>query len=223
VVLHIISFQIISEVDEYRRIFGGCEREIFVNDVNVIRKAMREKRNALTTNIRQEFSEKIATQFKKIKDIHQYKNIGAYMAFDGEVDLNNIIDFCWKENKKIFLPRLNSQNKILTFCEYTSVTALAPNQFGIGEPENKSEVDVKMLDIILIPLTAFDKSGHRLGMGQGYYDHTLQGITRRPPLNRPLYIGVGYAFQEVEALVPQPHDVRLNGVLTEHGLTLTKS
>ena len=195
----------------------------FVNDVNVIRRVMREKRNALTTNIRQEVSEKIAAQFKKIKDIHQYKNIGAYMAFDGEVDLKNIIDFCWKENKKIFLPKLNSQRKTLTFCEYTSAAALIPNQFGIGEPENKNEVDVKMLDIILIPLTAFDKSGHRLGMGQGYYDHTLHGITRRVPLNLPLYIGVGYAFQEVEAMVLNPHDVRLDGVLTEHGFRLTKS
>ena len=194
-----------------------------MKDLNTIRKVMREKRNALTENIRQDVSEKIAAQFKKIKDIHHYNNIGLYMAFDAEVDLKNIIDFCWKENKRAFLPKLNSQNKTLMFCEYRSAEKLMPNRFGILEPQNDNNIDIAQLDMILIPLTAFDKSGHRLGMGQGYYDRTLSGIVRREPFNTPIYIGVGYAFQEVEALVPHPQDVRLDGVLTPEGFRLTKS
>ncbi|MDX2164744.1 MAG: 5-formyltetrahydrofolate cyclo-ligase [Gammaproteobacteria bacterium] len=194
-----------------------------MSDVNAIRKLMREKRNALTASLRQEASQKIAEEFQKIKNMDQYKNIGAYMAFDGEIDLKNMMDYCFAENKKIFLPKLDSQHKTLMFFEYSSSDKLIPNRFGILEPQHKNPVGINQLDIILIPLTAFDKTGHRLGMGQGYYDHTLQGITRRPPFNTPIYIGVGYAFQEVEALAPHSHDVRLDGVLTEHGLRLTKS
>lgn len=184
---------------------------------------MREKRNALTPHFRETASEKIVDQFKQIKHLENYHHIGLYMAFDGEMDLKNIIAYCRENNKTLFLPILHPEKKVLRFCEYRSDEKLVPNRFGILEPGECQGVEVSQLDMVLLPLTAFDKAGHRLGMGQGYYDHTLKDVVRVPANPLPLYIGVGYAFQEVEPLAPHPHDVRLDGVLTEEGFWLTKS
>ncbi len=181
---------------------------------------MRAQRKGLTNSFREEVSIQILNYFRQLNNIHNYKNIGVYSAFEGEVDLNVIIHWCWKNNKNTYLPKLQPENKILQFCEYASDSKMGLNKFGILETLETSSLAVDKLDLILIPLVAFDKRGHRLGMGKGYYDRTL-GSVDRLSTPTPIYIGVGYAFQEVEALAPHSHDVRLDAVLTEKGLLLT--
>lgn len=193
-----------------------------MNELNYFRKLMREKRNALTKEFCERASQALIINFKKLKNLDKYNAIGIYSAFDGEIDLKDVINFCRHENKKIFLPKLNnfknSENKKLIFCEFNSETTLIKNKFGIDESVSDVCVEASALDLLLLPLTAFDKQGHRLGMGQGYYDATLHGLKKMPFL-----VGVGYAFQEVDALTPHPKDVRLDAILTEKALRLTKS
>jgi 5-formyltetrahydrofolate cyclo-ligase len=172
---------------------------------------MREKRNALTKEFREEASRKLLNNFKKLNNINDFNNIGVYFSFDGEMDLKNIINYCWQENKKCFLPKIiNTENKKLIFCEYHSKTKLIKNKFGIPEPVGAVGVEVEDLELILLPLTVFDSHGHRLGMGQGYYDLTLQNLKNPPKL-----VGIGYNLQHVESLIPSPTDVTLDAVITE--------
>ena len=193
---------------------------------------MREKRNALTTEFREDASHKLLDNIKKLKNIDNYTKIGVYYAFDGEMDLKYVINYFWEKNKKCFLPKLNNfknnkdeknnkynksagdsrDNKIKTliFCEYGSHTILEQNRFGIPEPKDGEGVEARELDLILLPLTAFDSQGHRLGMGQGYYDATLKKLKNPPKL-----VGIGYNFQQVESLIPGPTDVKLDAVITE--------
>jgi 5-formyltetrahydrofolate cyclo-ligase len=179
-----------------------------MGDLNYLRKIMREKRNALTTEFREEASKKLLLNFKKLNNFNNYNNIGVYYAFDGEIDLKYIIQYCWSHHKKCFLPVL--KNKALMFCEYGPTTSLVKNKFGISEPEGGDCVEVSALDVVLLPLTAFDSHGHRLGMGQGYYDLTLFGLK-----NPPKRVGIGYNLQCIEGLVPRSRDVTLDAIITE--------
>ena len=73
----------------------------------------------------------------------------------------------------------------------------------------------KKMDVILLPLLGFDASGTRLGQGGGHYDRAL-AFARRG--RRPLFVGYGYSAQQCDALPREPHDVRLDAVITEKGL-----
>lgn len=142
-----------------------------MNELIILRKLMRDKRNALTKKNREDASQKLLNNFKKLKNIDNYKAIGMYYAFDGEIGLENIIHYCWAENKKCFLSVINNyETKKLIFCECSPQTKFIKNKFHIPEPHGEKCVEADVLDLILLPLTAFDKTGHRLGMGQGYYD-----------------------------------------------------
>jgi len=74
------------------------------------------------------------------------------------------------------------------------------------------------LDLILLPLVAFDKSGHRLGMGGGYYDRTLAFLAHRRLWRKPHLLGTAYQFQQLETLPTQPWDIPLDGIATEQGV-----
>ena len=71
------------------------------------------------------------------------------------------------------------------------------------------------MDVILLPLLAFDRQGHRLGTGGGWYDASLAFLRTVPRPAAPLLIGIGYAFQEVESIVTEPWDVDLDYVATD--------
>jgi 5-formyltetrahydrofolate cyclo-ligase len=89
---------------------------------------------------------------------------------------------------------------------------LRDNRYGIAEPA--SGMRAARLDLIVLPLVAFDAQGHRLGMGGGYYDRLLARTRRGGPRR------VGYAFsaQQADALPHEAHDAKLDAVATERGL-----
>jgi 5-formyltetrahydrofolate cyclo-ligase len=85
--------------------------------------------------------------------------------------------------------------------------------FGIFQPSSDApEVDP---DIVLVPLAAFDRAGHRIGYGRGYYDRTLQNLRASKKIT---VIGLAFAVQEIETVPRLPHDEQLDCVLTERGL-----
>ena len=98
----------------------------------------------------------------------------------------------------------------LDFHHVPDGEVLAPGSFGIPEPLESWPRAVP--DVLLVPLLAFDSSGHRLGYGGGFYDRTL-ALLKVPA------IGIAYAGQQVASLPYAAHDRRLNAVLTERGLT----
>jgi 5-formyltetrahydrofolate cyclo-ligase len=103
----------------------------------------------------------------------------------------------------------------LIFRELTPLTLLVQGTFGTLWPDERAPILIP--DMLLIPLAVFDRQGHRIGYGQGHYDKTLATLTATK-------IGVGFASQEVPHVPFEPHDVRLDAVLTQNGLiTIDKS
>jgi 5-formyltetrahydrofolate cyclo-ligase len=88
---------------------------------------------------------------------------------------------------------------------------LASGVWGIREP--KSEAPEVFPDIMLVPLAAFDRSGHRIGYGAGYYDMTIARIRAIKPVTA---IGIAFAVQEIERVPATPFDQQLDLVLTEN-------
>jgi 5-formyltetrahydrofolate cyclo-ligase len=87
---------------------------------------------------------------------------------------------------------------------------LAAGQWGIRQP--KSEAPEVAPDILIVPLLAFDRAGHRLGYGAGYYDMTISSLRANKPVTA---IGIAYAAQEIDAVPITARDARLDLVLTE--------
>jgi 5-formyltetrahydrofolate cyclo-ligase len=100
----------------------------------------------------------------------------------------------------------------LTFRAWTPDAQLLRGQLGIMQPSPESAVVEP--DILLVPLAAFDRAGHRIGYGAGHYDRSLVRLRASKPI---LAVGLAFAVQEIDAVPALAHDVRLDLVLTESG------
>lgn len=148
------------------------------------------------------------------------RRIACYLSNDGEIDLGPAMDLLGRDGRRILLPVLRGER--LWFLPYGSETPLVRNRFGIPEPavSARHRCPARDLDLVLVPLVAFDAAGNRLGMGGGFYDRTFAYLGKRTAWRRPLLIGIAYEFQRVEALPAQPWDIPLQGIATEKRLYL---
>jgi 5-formyltetrahydrofolate cyclo-ligase len=97
---------------------------------------------------------------------------------------------------------------------------LRRNRYGIREPARRGpRRGTRRLDLVILPLTAFDAQGHRLGAGGGYYDRAF--ALRRGA--RPRLVGYAHALQQAPALPAEAWDVRLDAVVTDKTLHVFRS
>jgi len=142
--------------------------------------------------------------------------VSAYLAFDGEPDVRPALQTLSRQGIRVVVPAIVtiSGTRRLEFRDWTSERPLVQSSLGIDQPDEGTDVPVQELDIMLMPLVAWDEHGHRLGMGAGYYDRALAGLAGS---GRPLRVGVAYAVQKFTGLPADPWDVRLHEVITEEG------
>lgn len=142
--------------------------------------------------------------------------VAGYWSVGGEIPLHAVLARL-PESTTYCLPRLASDGRLL-FAPWRPGQPLECNRYGIPEPDlPQSEcLPPCALDLALLPLLAFNRRGHRLGMGAGCYDRSFaERRTTGPP---PLLVGVGYAFQECDPLRLNEWDVPLDYVATEREL-----
>lgn len=147
------------------------------------------------------------------------KRWGIYLPFGWEFDDLGLANQLLWMRKQVFAPILPLRPaKPLRFVKLEKNQHLLHNRHNIVEPFGLRRIGARQLDVLLVPLVAFDTRGVRLGMGGGYYDATLSYLRTRRCLRKPRLIGVAYACQQAPALPAEPWDVRLDGILTEAGL-----
>ncbi len=110
----------------------------------------------------------------------------------------------------VALPVAQSRDGALVFRRHIPGQALTPDALGIPAPP--LEAEAVLPDVVFAPLLAFDRRGGRLGQGGGHYDRTLVALRRMKPV---FVIGLAYAGQELAAIPMEPHDQRLDAILTE--------
>jgi len=183
---------------------------------------MREKRRALSWQQRAIAAEQFADHFSKTKIFINSERIAFYMANDGELDPACLMEIAWAMGKACYLPVLTANHdKSLMFAPYESGHPLVYNRFGIGEPfvAARRRIKARQLDLMVMPLVAFDKKGNRIGMGGGYYDRTLHYLKSRSNWLKPKLVGIGYEFQLVKEIDVESWDVPLTYISTESALT----
>ena len=183
--------------------------------MDIIRERLKEKRKNLTKKQSSELSHAIFLRIIRSSWIQEHSNIGIYYAINGEADTLKLIEFLWSNNQNAFLPVMNHNG--LLFGNFAPNSDLNENTYGIPEPEltKDNQVSANELDVVFVPLVAFDQNGYRLGMGGGYYDRTFEKKLKDKNLTTPLLIGLAYEFQKQDNLVYQPWDVPLDMVVTE--------
>ena len=185
---------------------------------NNLRKTMRERRRGISERARVEASHDIAMLLTATHLFRNSRRIAFYYANDGEVETFALMRRAWDMGKDCYLPRLyRIRTRRLWFAFVQDGARLTVNRFGIPEPDlsPRHMVHARSLDLIVVPLVAFDTAGNRIGMGGGFYDSTLAFINRRRAWQRPRLVGVAYDFQKVNSLHPYPWDVPLDAIVTE--------
>lgn len=192
-------------------------------DRNEIRKYIRQHRRGLSPHQRTQAALAFSKQALRWRRFLNSQRIAFYLPNDGELDLRPLMNLAWKMGKSCYLPVISkTTHNRLWFAPYREGQPLRPNCFNIPEPASGkfSGLSAKYLDLIMMPLVAFDRSGNRLGMGGGFYDRTLAYLRHRNHWQRPFLAGVAYEFQCVDQLPVQDWDVPLNAVITEQSLYL---
>jgi 5-formyltetrahydrofolate cyclo-ligase len=184
-----------------------------------LRQHLRDRRASLAPAQRIAAAQGLLQQLQRLPELSVDERIGGYFAVNGELSLHLVVAHCWRQGKAFHLPVAGAKRE-LRFARYDAASTVQPNRFGIPEPVVGATglVAPAALELVLVPLLGFDRRGHRLGYGGGFYDRSFAFLhgAERPAV--PLLVGVGYAFQEVDTLAAESWDVALDFIATEHEL-----
>lgn len=177
------------------------------SDLRKIYKAKRQQTDAETRDL---WSIEIANQLLKLPIwsatyYHVFLTIPRLL----EIETQYILHLLSGKDKEIVVSKSDFETREMHHFLLTDNTRIQPNMLGIPEPISGIPVPVSMLEVVFVPLLVFDKNGHRLGYGKGFYDLFLSQC-------KPETIKIGLSFWEPIDFIPEinPHDVTLDWVVT---------
>ena len=184
-----------------------------MNARSQLRKEIRQRRNTLSVIQQRNAAIALATSLSSHSKIQAANRIAVYLTNDGELGTSIFIDWCWQQQKEVYLPVVHPfSSGNLLFLRYQQDSKLISNAFGILEPKlDVTKVcPLTELDIICTPLVAFDETGARLGMGGGFYDRSLAHWqqTKLYPL------GLAHDCQLVKNIPVESWDIPLPEIIT---------
>lgn len=146
-------------------------------------------------------------------DVQPGTIVSGFLPIRSEVDIRPLMARLRERGARLCVPVILDRSTIV-FRELVPGAALIATGFGTSGPGP----DAAVLDpaVMLVPLSAFDRIGHRIGYGAGHYDRAIDRLHQKG-LN-PRLIGIAFDCQEVPSVPAEPHDVRLDAILTESGL-----
>ena len=157
-----------------------------------------------------------ATAFPTAR-LHDFKIVAGYRAHGSEIDPWPLMRRFAEAGARLALPAAVRLDGRLAFRAYAPGDALAPDAAGMAAPLEAATLLAP--DLVIVPLLGFDAGGGRLGQGGGYYDRTLAGLRAG---GQVFAIGLAYAAQTVARVPAEPHDQRLDAILTENGYRLAQ-
>jgi len=187
-------------------------------DYQSLRKSIRQQRRTLPAAAARSSAASLAQHACRHPLLRNARHIAAYLAADGEIDPAPLLECLWSAGKSVYLPVLVPfAHGKLWFARYRPGDTLVENRFGIPEPQHRQLVRPGALDLVLMPLVAFDHAGNRLGMGGGFYDRSFAFLHTRHHWRRPILVGLAFQFQQQNSIQPNHWDVPLNAIATETG------
>jgi 5-formyltetrahydrofolate cyclo-ligase len=174
-----------------------------------LRTAALAAREALTVEQRAAAAQAVAERGLPIKIKHG-TIVSGYSPIRSEIDPVPLMQKLAAQGAQLALPAVMARGKSLAFRAWSPSDRLMLGPLGILEPSPAATELIP--DIMLVPLAAFDRAGHRIGYGAGHYDYTLAHLRK---LKHIIAVGLAFAAQEIVAIPALPHDVALDYVLTE--------
>jgi len=174
-----------------------------------LRAAALAKRDALSDKARAAAAKALAKRGLPI-EIASGTIVSGYSPIRSEIDPVPLMRMLAAKGVRLALPAVMARGKTLAFRKWSPDDRLMMGPLGILEPSPAAAEIVP--DIVLVPLAAFDPTGHRIGYGAGHYDYTLAHLRKMKAITA---IGVAFAVQQIKAVPALPHDVALDYVLTE--------
>jgi 5-formyltetrahydrofolate cyclo-ligase len=179
---------------------------------NDLRRAALARRDRLSAEVCADAAKAIAA-IKPPVELPPGTVIAGYSPINTELDPFPLMRALAEKGVALALPVIIARDHALIFRAWRPEESLVRGPYGIFQPSSDApDVDP---DIVLVPLAAFDRAGHRIGYGRGYYDRTLQNLRATKKIT---VIGLAFAVQEIETVPRLPHDEQLDCVLTEREL-----
>ncbi len=166
-----------------------------------------------------EIEEKSVIICRKLLENEQFasvNNVLLYLPVNGEVDTKYVLGQFHKKKISIFLPAYLKKGKKWEILKFENSDDLEVGPFGIMQPRRVGIYHPSIIDLAIVPVVAFSKDLNRLGYGKGVYDRLLGGL-------KTTKVGLAYEFQRVETLPVEPHDVKMDYVVTEKKIYTSKS
>ncbi len=187
--------------------------------IQQLRQRMKKQRKQLSVSQQQHLSEKMVMLLSSSSFYQAARNIALYLPINGEADPCQLFHHNRDISKKFYLPVLSScAEQPLDFIQWHEKTQFKTNIYGISEPIYQAEesILVTQLDLVIMPLLAFDPKGNRLGMGGGYYDRSFSFKRQTQHRHSPLLVAYAYGFQMQTQLVTQAWDIPVDAYVTEN-------
>jgi 5-formyltetrahydrofolate cyclo-ligase len=177
-------------------------------DKNALRTRLRAERRRLVGQSPQAAVQ--AASRLPLDRLPSFTAFSGYQPLGGEIDPAPLMRRLAETGATPCLPVAVSRDAPLEFRLWDPRQGLEPDAFGIPSPPRWADAIVP--DLVIAPLLAFDRRGHRLGQGAGHYDRTLANLRAAKAV---FVLGLAYAGQEVDELPVEDHDQRLDAILTE--------
>lgn len=175
-----------------------------------LRKSYKLKRRSLTTEAIDGLSLEIANQVLNLPIWGKtYYHIFLSIEEQNEVNTDFILNILSGKDKHIVISKSNFKTFEMTHYLLTDATVIKKNEFNIPEPIDGIEISTNKIELVFVPLLAFDKQGHRIGYGKGFYDRFLSECPKKT-----LKIGLSFFEAENEIKDCIESDVRLNYCVT---------
>ena len=199
--------------------FGPGERPLrfgSVSDTHGIRSALRlelrRRRAGLDDDDQAAASMAVMARLARIPALRRAGLVAGYRAVRGELDIDAALILLAERGASVTVPRVHGEH--LEFVRWHADDPARPGPFGIPEPMTDAIVPLRLHDVVLAPLVAFDDLGNRLGHGGGHYDRALTGCGA----DRPVVIGIAHSFQQVPRLTVEAWDIPIDAVVTEEAV-----
>lgn len=180
-----------------------------------LRRRMRRRRRALNPVQQATAGSELSRHLLNTPLFRRSRVIAAYLASDHEIDLQPLFKAAWRAGKSLALPRVVGPGQ-MTFHQYRRGDRLIANRQGIFEPAaDARHIPWHELDLILVPLVAFDRRGNRLGMGGGFYDRAIMSDRRTGVAGKT--IGIAYSWQRLRRVPTDVWDQPMDWIFSERG------
>ncbi len=216
----IVCLCVIRKIIKYN-IIPHITQRITQLDKTELRRTVRNRRRSLSAKQQVAAACGLLVQLQSVPAFLTATKIAMYLVNDGEIDPIDVMKWCWSNSKQTYIPIVvEGGGSTLLFANVNGQTEYAENRFDIREPlvEPNQIVSAQHLDLVLMPLVAFDQKGNRVGMGGGFYDSTfafLNKTSTREHLDKPQLIGIAHEIQKVEGVSAEHWDIPLTTVVTD--------